>query len=186
MSHRWVGLLIGVWLTGAALAADVGGVLVPDNASVGGKDLVLNGAGVRSRMMFKVYVGSLYLTQKSSDLAAVLAASPRRIQLNLLRDLTADQFGDALVDGLKDNNSPAELAAIKTQTDQLVSIMKSFGQVKEKDVITLDFVDDATKIAINGNARGSIPGAAFNAALTRIWLGDKPAQADLKKSMLGG
>jgi long-chain acyl-CoA synthetase len=175
-----------VWPTGAALAADVGGVIVPDKVSVGGKELVLNGAGVRSRMMFKVYVGSLYLPQKSSDLAAVLAASPRRIQLNLLRDLTADQFGDALVDGLKDNNSPAELAAIKTQTDQLVSIMKSFGQVKEKDVITLDFIDDATKIAINGNARGSIPGAAFNAALTRIWLGDKPAQADLKKSMLGG
>ena len=26
----------------------------------------------------------------------------------------------------------------------------------------------------------------FNKALTRIWLGDKPVQADLKKAMLGG
>ena len=75
---------------------------------------------------------------------------------------------------------------MKAQTDQMVSVMKGFGQMKEKDVVTLDFVDDATKIGINGEAKGSIPGAAFNAALTRIWLGDKPAQSDLKKSMLGG
>jgi len=58
--------------------------------------------------------------------------------------------------------------------------------VKAGDVLTLDFVDGGTKVAHNGAARGVIPGAAFNNALTRIWLGDNPAEGDLKKAMLGG
>jgi len=170
----------------AAHAVDVGGVNLPDKASVGGQELVLNGAGIRSRAIFKVYVGSLYLPAKATTAAAALEKGPRRIQLNLLRDLSADQLVGALVDGLKDNNTPAELAAVQSQADQLVSIMKSFGDVKEKDVVTLDFVDGATRIGRNGEAKGSIPGDAFNRALTRVWIGDKPAQADLKKAMLGG
>ena len=31
-----------------------------------------------------------------------------------------------------------------------------------------------------------LEGEAFNQALLRIWLGDAPVQADLKKAMLGG
>jgi hypothetical protein len=108
--------------------------------------------------------------------------------MNILRDLTADQLVGALVGGLKENNSAAEMEAVKAPTDELVRIIKRFRDVdvKEKDVLTLDFVDGGTKVALNGEARGVIPGEAFNTALTRIWLGDKPAQGDLKKAMLGG
>ena len=106
--------------------------------------------------------------------------------MNLLRNLSADQLVDALNDGLKDNNSEAEMAAVKPQADQMTSIMKSFGDVKEGNVVTLDFAEGATKIGFNGAAKGSIPGEAFNKALAKIWLGDKPVQADLKKALLGG
>ena len=170
----------------SAFAIEVAGVKVDDKASVGGQELVLNGAGVRTRAIFKVYVGSLYVPAKAADLGAVLAKGPRRIQMNILRNLTPDQLVDALVDGLKENNSADELNAVKTQTTELVAIMKSFGDVKEKDVVTLDFVDGATKIGLNGTAKGSIAGEAFNRALTKVWLGDHPVQPDLKKAMLGG
>jgi long-chain acyl-CoA synthetase len=153
---------------------------------VGGQDLVLNGAGIRTRAVFKVYVGSLYLPAKATDLAAVLAKGPRRIQMNLLRDLAADQLVDALNDGMKDNSTAAEMAALKAQQDQLTSIMKAFGEAKEGSVVTLDFVDGATLVGFNGAVKGTIPGESFNRALTKIWLGDKPVQADLKKAMLGG
>ena len=169
-----------------ALAAEVGGVKLDDKVAVGGQDLVLNGAGIRTRVMFKVYVGSLYVPAKAGDLAAVLAKGPRRIQMNILRNLSADQLVEALTDGLKDNNTEAEMAAVKPQADQLTAIMKTFGDVKEGNVVTLDFVDGATKIGFNGAPRGTIPSEAFNKALTKIWLGDKPVQADLKKAMLGG
>jgi Chalcone isomerase-like len=179
-----VGTLVGVFAA-VAIAAEIGGVKLDDKVSMGTQELVLNGAGVRTRVVFKVYVASLYLPQKATDLAGVLSKSPRRIQLNLLRTLTADQLVDALNEGLAENNTAAELAAVKPQVDQLATIMKSFKEVKEKDVITLDFVDGATRIGLNGEAKGNISGDAFNLALTKVWLGDKPVQADLKKSLLG-
>jgi Chalcone isomerase-like len=168
-----------------ALAAEVGGVRLDDRVSIGAQELVLNGAGMRTRVVFKVYVASLYLPQKAADLAGVLSKSPRRIQLNMLRTLSADQLVEALNDGLNESNTAAELAAVKPQVDQLSSIMKSFREVKEKDVITLDFVDGATRVGLNGEAKGSIGGDAFNQALTKVWLGEKPVQPDLKKSLLG-
>jgi Chalcone isomerase-like len=179
-----LGLIVGAFAE-VAVAAEVGGVKLDDKVSMGATELVLNGAGVRTRVVFKVYVASLYLPQKADDLAGVLAKGPRRVQLNLLRTLSADQLVDALNEGLAENNTAAELAAVKSQADQLATIMKAFKEVKEKDVVTLDFVDGATRIGLNGEAKGSIAGDAFNQALTKVWLGDKPVQADLKKSLLG-
>jgi hypothetical protein len=64
--------------------------------------------------------------------------------------------------------------------------MKSIGQLKEGNVLTFDFVDGATKVTLNGAEKGTIPGDAFNKALTNAWLGENPVQGDLKKAMLGG
>ena len=181
---KLAGMLVGMFAA-VALAAEVGGVRLDDKVSMGSQELALNGAGVRTRVVFKVYVASLYLPQKATELAAVLAKSPRRIQLNLLRTLSADQLVEALNEGLAENNTAAELAAVKSQVEALATIMKSFKEVKEKDVITLDFVDGATRIGLNGEAKGNIGGDAFNQALTKVWLGERPVQADLKKSLLG-
>ena len=186
MMRKFLMTCFALCFAGVAFGADVGGVKLADKAAVGGQELVLNGAGIRTKAIFKVYVGSLYVPGKAADLAAVLAKGPRRIQMNLLRNVSADDLLDALNDGMKDNNTAAEMAAVKAQQDQLATIMKAFGEVKEGNVVTLDFVDGATVVGFNGAAKGTIPGAAFNTALTKIWLGDKPVQADLKKAMLGG
>jgi len=179
-------VMLALCFAAPAFAAEVGGVKLGDKVAVGGQDLVLNGAGIRTKAIFKVYVGSLYVPAKAPDLAGVLAKGPRRVQMNLLRNLSADDLVNALVDGLKENNTEAEMAAVKPQQDQLATIMKAFGEVKEGNVVTLDFVDGATVVGFNGAPKGSIPGEAFNKALTKVWLGDKPVQADLKKAMLGG
>jgi long-chain acyl-CoA synthetase len=170
----------------AAMAAEVGGVKLEDKMSVGGQELVLNGAGIRTKLMFKVYVGSLYVPAKANATAAVFAKAPRRVQLNMLRDVTSDQMQDALVEGVKQGNSATEAAAVQSQIDQLASIIKSLGPLKEGNVLAFDFVDGATKVSLNGAEKGSIPGEAFNKALLNAWLGDNPVQPDLKKAMLGG
>src|SRR6266536_4956108 len=170
---------------GSARAAEVSGVKLDDRISMGGQELALNGAGVRTRVVFRVYVASLYVPQPAKDLSSVLAGAPRRIQLNMLRGLAADQLVEALNEGLEANNSPDELALVKPQIGELSAIMKAFKEVKEKDVITLDFVDGTTRIGWNGQAKGAIQGEAFNQALIRVWLGDKPVQPDLKKALLG-
>jgi hypothetical protein len=161
-------------------------VKLDDKISLAGRELALNGAGVRTRLVFKVYVASLYLPQRASELQAVVTQAPRRIQLNMLRGLSADQLVEALNEGLEANNSPSELAAIKPQADQLSAIMKAFKELRENDVVALDFVDGSTRVVWNGETKGTIPGTPFNQALTRIWLGDKPVQPDLRKALLGG
>ena len=182
----FIAILLAMRVAAGAAAADIGGLRIEDKTSVAGQELVLNGGGVRKRVVFHVYVASLYLPQKAAELAGVLAQGTRRIQLDMLRTLSADALIEALNDGLEANTDAAEFAAIKPASVQLASIMKTFGQVKEKDVVTLDFYEGATHVGLNGEAKGVIAGESFNRALTRIWLGDKPVQADLKKALLGG
>jgi hypothetical protein len=168
------------------LAAEVGGVKLDDKVSIDGHELVLNGAGMRTKVFLKIYVLGLYLPQPAKDVPAVFAKAPRRIQMNMLRALSADQIVEALLDTMQDNNTPAELAAVKAQTDQLASLIRAFKEVKDKDIITLDFIDGGTRLGWNGKNYGTVPGEAFNQALSKIWLGEKPVQADLKKTLLGG
>jgi len=169
-----------------ALAAEVAGVKLDDKMSVGGQELVLNGAGIRTKAFFKVYVGSLWVPAKATTAAQVYAKAPRRVQLNMLRDVGSDAMIEALVDGVKQTNSAADTAAVKAETDQLAAVMKSIGPLKEGNVLVFDFVGGATKVSLNGTEKGSIPGDAFNKALMNAWLGDNPVQSDLKKAMLGG
>jgi long-chain acyl-CoA synthetase len=186
MLMRAMLLAVALGLATAASAVEVAGVAVPDKAQVAGRELVLNGAGLRTRAIFKVYVGSLYLPKKATTSEAVLAQAPRRVQLNVLRDLSADQLIGALDDGLKANTTDEEYRSLATPLGEMAAIMKSFGQAKEGSVVTLDFIDGATHIGLDGKERGTIAGEAFNVALTRVWVGEHPVQEDLRKAMLGG
>ena len=48
----------------SAQPAEIEGVKLEPTAQVGGAALVLNGAGVRTRAIFKVYVAGLYVPQR--------------------------------------------------------------------------------------------------------------------------
>jgi len=107
MINRLAVAIVALILSSVLHAAEVGGVKLDDKISLGGQELVLNGAGIRTRAIFKVYVASLYVPQKTADPAGVLAKGPRRIQLNLLRTLSADQLADALYFCIAEATSPA-------------------------------------------------------------------------------
>ena len=171
-----------------ALAVEIEGVGVDDRVRVGASELQLNGAGVRTRIIFRVYVGALYLPERKSSAADILSlGGPKRVAMTMLRDLSARQLVDALEAGIRANHSEAELAALKARVDALVAVMNEIGGAKEKTVITLDFLPESgTQISVDGVARGkAIPGEDFYAALLKIWLGERPVDADLKRAMLG-
>jgi hypothetical protein len=187
---RFLPVLIATAWIGAAQGAEVAGVKLPDKVRVGAgsAELVLNGAGLRTRFFVKVYAAGLYLEKKSQTPAAVLALTgPKRVSMHLLRDLTAKQILDALHEGVAANNSPVEQEKLKTQLGELDLVMTQLGPVKEGDVVTLDFVPGVgTVVTVNGQAKGKpIAGDALYQALLRVWLGDSPAQEDLKKELLG-
>lgn len=170
-----------------AYALDVSGTNVPDKASVEGTELQLNGAGMRSKFMFKVYVASLYTTAKKTTAEDVLAdTGAKRMQLNIRRELTAEQLLEALHEGVKANNSAAELAPLEARLKEFDGIMTSVGKASPGNVITLDYVPGSgTRVQLNGQNKGTIAGDDFNKALLKIWLGPEAVQASLKKALLG-
>ena len=170
----------------SALALEIKGVKVDETAQVDGKALVLNGAGIRQKMVFKVYVAALYLTQKQSNANAVISDSGnKRVSMHFLRELDAETLLKGMNEGFTDNNNAAEMAAIESQMKQFRDMMTSAKAVKKGDVIVLDFSTAGTQVIINGKSLGVVEGEAFNRALLRVWLDVKPIEAALKKAMLG-
>lgn len=185
-SVRRAALLAALIAAPGLQAAEVAGVRIDEMQNVGGKELVLNGAGLRSKLFIKLYVGALYVSQKSAAPAALIdSAAPRRMSLRLLRDIGADTLHGALEDGLANNHTPDELNALKPAADQFAALMKGFGKLKEGDTVAIDFSADGVSVSLNGESRGKVAGPAFARALLKVWLGEKPADASLKKALLG-
>ena len=169
-------------------AAEVAGVKIEESARSGAASLTLNGAGLRSKAFFKVYALGLYLAEKKTAVDDILASSgPKRVQIHMLRDVDADDFSEALEQGIKDNHSEAEVKSLASRLAVLIGLMNEIKEVKNGMVIALDWVPGAgTRVVIDNQPRGKpIPGEDFYRALLRIWLGDKPVSGDLKKALLG-
>jgi hypothetical protein len=169
-------------------ALEVAGVKLPDTAQVGNANLQLNGAGLRTKFFFKIYVSALYLPQKQSVADPIIADEhEHRVALHILHELSSKKLYGAFSEAIEVNHTHAELVALDEQMKQMKQIFDEVKEVKPGDVITLDYLPaSGTQIGVNGTVRGTITGTAFNRALLRIWLGSKPVQDDLKKAMLGG
>lgn len=189
MSRFIRSLLVAAMLSaGVAQAAiQVGGVDYEPQLSAQKRTLTLNGAGLRTRLGFKVYAMGLYLRAPLGDAAAIIAdKGEKRIRIVPIRDLEAKQFGDALLTGLEKNHEPAELAALKPATDALLGALNAVGAVRSGTEILLDqLANGATRLVVNGQQQGEdIADAELYPALLRIWLGVRPADHDLRDALL--
>jgi chalcone isomerase-like protein len=181
-------LVLLAFLAAPALAAEVAGVKVEDRVKLGSGELVLNGAGLRTKAFFKVYVAGLYLAEKKTSASEVLALpGAKRVSMRLMRELSAKQLTDALDEGIRDNTPAVEQESLKGRMGELIAIMSALDRAKEGDVIALDWLPGSgTRVVLNGEPRGgAIQGEDFYRALLRIWLGDNPVSASLKKALLG-
>jgi hypothetical protein len=170
-----------------AMAAEVEGVRLDDTQQVASRELVLNGAGLRKKFIFKVYVAGLYLPEKKGDAAAVLElAGPKRVAIHMLRNVSAEDFTEALIEGLRENHSEAEFRKLEPRAKELADIMAEVKEAKKGMAIALDWTGAETRLLVDGKQAGkAIAGEDFYRALLRIWLGDHPVQENLKKALLG-
>lgn len=189
MNRLLAAMLLSVLaLFAQAQTVEVEGVKFEPTIQLGGQSLQLNGVGVRTRAFFKVYAAGLYVPQKANSASVLLGQKgPRRVAIGMLRNVDADTFAGALNDGLKANLTEQQFAGFKAQVDTLNANLKGLGELKKGDQVNFDFTPEAgTRIFVNGQPRGTaIPGESFYEAVLRVWIGDKPADADLKKGMLG-
>lgn len=182
-------ILFAAASTAAMASVEVSGVKLEPTARVGNQDLKLNGAGVRYRAVFKVYVAGLYLPETRKTTPEILALpGARRVTLVMLRDLSNEELGRAFIAGVTKNSNREENARIIPQLQTFGEIFASIPELKKGDVLTTDWIPGSgTVIHVNGKKVSDfIPDIAFYNALLRIWLGDKPADEGLKTALLGG
>lgn len=186
--------LVAALLLAAALPAsavvEVAGVKVPDTLTVDGKTLVLNGAGVRTKtfLKVKVYVGALYVPQKSKDAAAIVALdAPKVVRLTLMRDVDKASMLTSFREGIE-ANSPGQAAALESRLKQLEAAFPA--EFKEGQVLAVTYVPGkGTTAAVEGEKAVAIEGKDFADAIFRIWLGPKPTDGgleDLQEALLSG
>ena len=175
---------IGLSIAIPAFAKEVAGVNVPESTTVEGKTLKLNGAGLRKKMVFKVYVAGLYLEAPSKDATAIISSDQtRRMHLSVLRSLSSHQVNEAIEEGFE-KNSKSKMGALKARLDKLAAMIPN---VEKGDEIVLTYVPGKGTVVSAKNAeKGVIEGKDFADALFSVWLGAEPVQADLKTALLGG
>ena len=173
-----------------ALGADIGGVQFPDRVRVtpDSPELMLNGAGERWMLLFKIYAIGLYLPQRKSTMDDMLAMDgPKRLLLVMQRDLTGRQVHDYLLQRIQDQNQASEMSVLKKQMDDLDRIIDAVGMIRTSGTIALDWVPGkGTVIRVNDVVRGApIPGGDFYHALLRIWLSERAKSLPLRDALLG-
>ena len=166
-------------------AGELAGVTLPDTATVGEQQLVLNGLGLRKKLFIKIYVGGLYLPAKEANADKILANdAPSRMVMSFLYSVSASQMCDAWNEGLEMNtpNAAADVAAaFKTLCTYMEDIPKGNQLVLSYAPAT------GTTVEVNGKSKGTLPGKATSDAIVRTWIGPDPAPgADFKKAVLGG
>ena len=164
---------------------EIGGITMPDTIKAGKTDLTLNGAGIRTKFFLKLYVGGLYLQNKTTDASIVLSEDkPMAIRLHIISSMiTSEKMEDATREGFK-NSLGSKMSSMSSEIEAFIGVFKE--EIKDGDVFNMFYVPGiGVEIYKNDKHSKTIKGLAFKNALFGIWIGKKPAQDSLKEGMLG-
>ena len=173
---------------GAAAATQISGVTVEENMDLKGNPLVLNGAGVRYKAVFKVYVAALYLGKKTGTPEEVLALpGAKHMAVTMLRDIDAGELGKLFYRGVEDNMPNSEFSRLIPGLLRMSQMFSDYKNLKTGDAFTIDWLPGTgTIISVKGKPYGEpFKEPEFFNALLRIWLGPTPADWKLKEALLG-
>jgi Chalcone isomerase-like len=175
-------------VSSTAQAAEVSGVQYADRATFDKQELVLNGAGVRTFLLAKVYVAGLYLPRKMNDRTQVLQGNvPRTILITMLRESDTAQLTNAFLKGVRANSTPEELNKVSMQMLMFGQMFGKVATLQKGDTLRMDYVPGQGLLALHNGKRLGEPmaGEDFARAVAKVWLGDNPADERLKRDMLG-
>jgi len=162
----------------AARAGELAGVTLPDTLKAAEKTVKLNGLGLRKEVVFKVYVGGLYLESPSKDAAAILSADQAKaIRMPFVRDLPKAQLVEAFQEGFEANVK--DWASLKAAFDRMLALLPD---VKEGGTLTFTYLPGkGTTLSARSTELSVFEGKGFADAVFALWLGPKPPSEDLKR-----
>jgi hypothetical protein len=183
-------ILTEVFCCAAALSVaavpvrEVWGVSMPEVVRGDNKELRLNGMGLRKeKALFKVYVVALYLEHPTTDAqAAITTDEEKRIVISMLRDLSREQFVQA-VDAAIMRNSSADMPILRARLDLLENALPA---PRRGNVLSFTYLPGVGTLMRGQGQELTIPGKDFADALLSVWLGPKPIGVALKRQLLAG
>ena len=163
-----------------------------------GTDLFLAGAGVRSKMMIKVYAGALYMdTAAKSALQQVKSKAGKPDQsvydaiadgnfakmflLHFVRDVDSGKIIEAFKESLEKN---VDMKAADVQKDAEAFLTASKIDMKEGQEMKVFIKGDEITVTTPSGSSQAIKNSKLAGAVARIWLGKDPISEDLKSGMV--
>lgn len=189
----WIAVLLVFLTAPLAGAVVVEGVSLPDELTVAGEKLVLNGAGVRAKKVvfvpIDVYVVGLYVKNKTSDGQAITRADETMmLKIEILTGLvSSEKFKHATLVGFEEATG-GNTAPIQKEIDLFLTAFSD--EINKGDVFDIQYVKGkGVYVYKNGKSEPEVlvPGLDVKQALFGIWLGDRTEKLlqVMTKSLLG-
>lgn len=163
-------------------AKRVGGVLLPDSYYISGEKLDLNGAGLRKKVIIKVYAGGLYLPKPSKNAEEILDANTAiNLRMHFIyNEVDQEKLITAWNEGFSAGGFADNFAKEITEFNALFSEPALKGDIYD----IAYFPEEGVKVVKNDKVLGIIKNPAFRKAVYSIWLGENTSLPKLKKALL--
>jgi len=179
---RIICLIMFTFPVSNANALSFADLTLKDNLSWNGQSLVLNGAGIRSKLFIKVYVGALYVSKKSSDADSLIDSDgPKIVELTFLRDLDGEKISNAFREGFA-KNCKLRCDDLKPKIEELA---KAVPSIKKGQILQIAATMDGVRLTLDEKTAADIKAADLGKEMIRIFIGKAPPTDELKKGLLG-
>jgi len=167
-------------------AVEIQGVAVPAQTMVAGKQLELNGAGLRTFSLLmvpiKIYVAAFYTPGPLRTSEAVMSSSgPMNFDFTFLRNVGQADVTKAWTSQFTQSVSYT-YPGYDRDRDAFIAM---FGALQSGGVERVQLIGTNTVVIDQGITKGTIPGANFQKSFLSLWFGSKPVSTDLKSALLG-
>jgi hypothetical protein len=175
-------LIMAFVFTSIAWGLKIGGKVLPDKMNAGENELLLNGAGLRKKLIIRVYAGALYLLESCSDANKIIEADePMAVKMHFIYKAVSPE---KLIEAWNTGFSKSDTSNLQ---EEIATFNSYFTEDAKKDeVYDIIYVPEiGTSVYMNNELKGTIPGLEFKKAVFSIWLGEQTELPKLKKAMLG-
>lgn len=176
-------LIMMVFTAVSANALTVDSINFEDKVNVAGKELVINGVGIRKAtfLKIKVYYGALYLAEKANNASAFLGTpEPKQIVMHFVRDVDVADLKKTYREAFEGANKET----YKNMLPTLESFNANLGNIKKGERMVITFLPDGATLTFIGKTYPKVGDSAFSKALLNMYF-INPLDQGLTQGLLG-
>ncbi|WP_018950287.1 chalcone isomerase family protein [Thioalkalivibrio sp. ALMg11] len=168
----------------ASATTEIDGVRFAAAVTIDDTTVPLRAGRLYRYTIFRVYVGALYVPEAIAPNDVLTADAPKRLELEYLRAISADDFRKSGNSLLEDQQTPETLAAL---SDRLETFNAAYRDMEAGDRYALEYrPGHGTRLLQNGTLLVEVPGHDFATAYFGIWLHpEDPLSRRFRDTLIG-